>query len=289
MTEGHISVLQDEVLEFLDIKKDGVYVDVTFGAGGHSRALLENLGEQGRLYAFDTDKYVEQYLPKDDARFCFIHQNFCYLQRYLRLYDIFEVDGILADLGISSMQLDARDRGFSARYEEAELDMRMNIYQDMRAVDWLKSVKPEQLTEVLFKYGDISNARKVTRLLIEARERHEDLLTVGDLKRVLSGCVQGNPNRYYARIFQALRMVVNAELEVLEDLLIQATAMLKLGGRLVVISFHSGEDRVVKHFFKNNPELNVLSKKPICPSEAEILANKRSRSAKLRVAEKIKS
>lgn len=286
MTGRHISVLQAEVLEALQLRADGVYVDATFGAGGHSREILANLNEKGRLYAFDADKSVEQYLPQADVRFCFIHQNFRYLRRYLRLYEVFEVDGVLADLGVSSMQLDAIDRGFSARYDDGDLDMRMNMYQDLRARDWLARVRQEELSEALFKYGDIKNARKVARFLLEARKCGEKMITVGDLKRVLQGCVQGNPNRYYARVFQTIRMVINEELEALEEFLLQATELLKIGGKLVVISFHSGEDRVVKHFLKSRTDLMLLSKKPICPKMEERQINRRSRSAKLRVAEK---
>lgn len=283
---AHISVLKNEAVEALHIKPNGVYVDATFGAGGHSLAILEKLQRGGRLYAFDADKSVEEFLPKQDERFCFVHQNFRYLQRYLRVYGVGEVDGILADLGISSLQLDAENRGFSARYDSGELDMRMNLYQDLRVSDWLRKVGREELREILAKYGDLPNATKVARLLVEARES-KNLQTVGDLKNALRACVQGNPNRYYARVFQALRMVINEELEALEELLNQAEQLLVKGGRLAIISFHSGEDRVVKHFLRNSSQLQVVNKKPICPSETEIITNKRSRSAKLRIAEKV--
>lgn len=285
MRQGHISVLQEEVVAALQLKADGIYVDATFGAGGHSRAILAKLQESGRLYAFDADKSVEIYVPAD-GRVCFIHQNFCHLQRYLRLHQVREVDGIIADLGLSSMQLDSPSRGFSAQYAEGDLDMRMNLYQELRARDWLQQVGREELSDTLFNYGDLANARRLAKVLLEFRERQK-LLRVADLTQALKACVYGNPKRFYAKVFQAIRMAVNGELAALQELLQQAEQVLARGGRLAIISFHSGEDRLVKHFLRKSEQLQPVNKKPIRPSAAEIRANRRSRSAKLRVAEKL--
>lgn len=296
----HIPVLLSEVIEALHIRPDGIYVDCTFGGGGHSRAILERLSQNGRLIAFDQDEDARRNIPDDD-RVLFIPNNFRYLQRFLRLNGIDRVDGILADLGVSSHQFDEAERGFSIRYD-ASLDMRMDQRQATTAVEVLNGYSEQQLHKLFEQYGEVTNSKSLARTIVEARKL-TPLKTIEGLKTVLRPVVRGNPNKYLAQVFQALRMEVNDEMGALRALLEQAPSVLKPGGRIAVITFHSIEDRVVKTFFKENtfeaPDENPfertertrvlvpVNKKPVVASAEEIKKNSRARSAKLRVAEKI--
>ena len=296
----HIPVLLNEVIEHLAIQPDGVYVDCTFGGGGHSKAILERLSERGRLIAFDQDEDARRNIPGDD-RVLFIPNNFRYLQRFLRLNGIEEVDGILADLGVSSYQFDEAARGFSIRFD-ASLDMRMDQRQTKTAADILNEYSEQQLHKLFEQFGEVTNSKTLAKTIVEAR-RTAAIKTIGNLKNVLSPVVKGNPNKYLAQVFQALRIEVNDELGALKEMLEQAPLVLKKGGRIAVITFHSIEDRIVKTFFKDNtfeaPDENPfttterikivkpVNKKPIVASNQEIKKNSRARSAKLRVAEKI--
>jgi 16S rRNA (cytosine1402-N4)-methyltransferase len=300
LSSYHVPVLLDEVIEYLNINPDGVYVDCTFGGGGHSKAILEKLGEAGKLIAFDQDADAKQNMP-DDKRIIFVPHNFRYLQRFLRLNGFDEVDGILADLGVSSHQFDEADRGFSIRYD-ATLDMRMDQRQEKTAFDVLNDYTEEKLHKIFEQYGEVTNAKTLARTIVEAR-RTANLKTIEGLKNAIRPIVKGNPNKYLAQVFQALRIEVNDELGALKEMLEQLPLVLKKGGRAAVISFHSIEDRIVKTFFRENsfkaPEENPfattskqltmkpVNKKPIVAMEKEIKLNPRSRSAKLRVAEKI--
>lgn len=296
----HIPVLLAEVIEWLDIKPDGIYVDCTFGGGGHSRAILERLREKGRLVAFDQDEDARKNLP-DDERITFVPHNFRHLQRFLRLHGIKEVDGILADLGVSSHQFDEASRGFSTRYDAA-LDMRMDQRQTITAFHIINTYSEQQLHKLFERYGEVTNAKTLARTLVEVR-RITSIDTIDALKNAVSGIVKGNPNKYFAQVFQALRIEVNDELGALKELLENTPGVLKEGGRAAIITFHSLEDRLVKVFFKqgtfeeadenpfeikrrSNP-LKQLTKKPIEASAEEVKRNSRSRSAKLRVAEKV--
>lgn len=297
----HIPVLLAEVIEWLDIKPDGIYVDCTFGGGGHSRAILEHLGEKGRLIAFDHDEDAKKNLP-DDARVTFVPHNFRHLQRFLRLHGIKEVDGILADLGVSSHQFDEASRGFSTRFDAA-LDMRMDQRQTTTAFQIINTYSELQLHKLFERYGEVTNAKTLARTLVEAR-RITSIDTIDALKNAVSSIVKGNPNKYFAQVFQALRIEVNDELGALKELLENIPGVLKEEGRAAIITFHSLEDRIVKVFFKqgtfeeadenpfeikrrSNP-LKQLTKKPIEASAEEVKRNSRSRSAKLRVAERVK-
>jgi 16S rRNA (cytosine1402-N4)-methyltransferase len=296
----HIPVLLAEVIEWLDIKPDGIYVDCTFGGGGHSRAILERLNEKGRLVAFDQDEDARKNLPDDD-RVIFVPHNFRHLQRFLRLHGINEVDGILADLGVSSHQFDEASRGFSTRFDAA-LDMRMDQRQSTTAFHIINTYSEQQLHKLFERYGEVTNAKTLARTLVEAR-RITSIETIDALKNAVSSIVKGNPNKYFAQLFQALRIEVNDELGALKELLENTPKVLKEGGRAAIITFHSLEDRIVKVFFKqgtfeeadenpfeikrrSNP-LKQLTKKPIEASAEEVKRNSRSRSAKLRVAEKL--
>jgi 16S rRNA (cytosine1402-N4)-methyltransferase len=296
----HIPVLLAEVIEWLDIKPDGIYVDCTFGGGGHSRAILEQLNENGRLVAFDQDEDARKNLP-DDKRVTFVPHNFRHLQRFLRLHGIQEVDGILADLGVSSHQFDEASRGFSTRFDAA-LDMRMDQRQTTTAFHIINTYGEQQLHKLFERYGEVTNAKTLARTLVEAR-RITAIDTIDALKNAVSSIVKGNPNKYFAQVFQALRIEVNDELGALQELLENTPRVLKEGGRVAIITFHSLEDRLVKVFFKqgtfeeadenpfeikrrSNP-LKQLTKKPVEASTEEVKRNSRSRSAKLRVAEKV--
>ncbi|MFT4022310.1 MAG: 16S rRNA (cytosine(1402)-N(4))-methyltransferase RsmH [Flavihumibacter sp.] len=296
----HVPVLLAESLEALAIKPDGVYVDCTFGGGGHSRAILEKLGPQGRLIGFDQDADARQNLPDDD-RLLFIPQNFRHLSRFLRLHKIVGADGLLADLGVSSHQFDEADRGFSTRFD-APLDMRMDKRGEITAAQVLQSYTEQQLHKLFEQYGEVTNAKTLARTLVEQRGK-VPMATISQFKAALQPVVKGNPNKYFAQVFQALRIEVNDEMGALKALLEQIPQVLKPGGRAAIISFHSLEDRLVKSFFRDgrfeeapdeNPfensktetALKVISKKPIVPAAAEMKINPRSRSAKLRVAEK---
>ena len=295
----HVPVLLNEVIEQLDIDPAGTYVDCTFGGGGHSRVILEKLGENGRLVAFDQDADAKRNLP-DDSRVLFVPQNFRHLQRFLRLNGIREVDGVLADLGVSSHQFDEGSRGFSTRFDAA-LDMRMDQRQEKTAADVVKTYSEQALHKLFEQWGEVTNAKTLAKTLVEKR-RVAPIQTIEDFKTAVSGIVKGNPNKYFAQVFQALRIEVNDEMGALKEMLEQLPQVLKVGGRAAIITFHSIEDRLVKQFFKANTfeeeeenpfetkekvrTMKVVNKKPIEASTEELKRNPRSRSAKLRVAEK---
>lgn len=303
----HTPVLLNETIEALDIKPDGTYVDCTFGGGGHSMALLEKLGPSGKLVAFDQDADARNNLPEQQAgmlagkRLVFVSQNFRHLQRFLRLEGIATVDGIMADLGVSSHQFDEASRGFSIRHD-AELDMRMDRRQALTAFDVVNTYTEQRLHKLFEQYGEVTNAKTLARTIAEVRNS-TSLKTTEGFKNAIREIVKGNPNKYFAQVFQALRIEVNDELGALKEMLQQIPSLLKPGGRAAIITFHSLEDRLVKNFFRRgsfdepeeNPfintetvnELKVVTKKPILPSEKEMKENPRSRSAKLRVAEKL--
>ena len=295
----HIPVLLNETIENLNIKPDGIYVDCTFGGGGHSHAILQHLNEKGKLIAFDQDEDAKKNLPEDE-RVIFVPQNFRHLQRFLRLHKIMAVDGILADLGVSSHQFDEAERGFSIRFDAA-LDMRMDQRQQLTAADILKRSSEQQLHKMLEQYGEVTNAKTLAKTIVQKREL-APLKTIEEFKQAIHAVVKGNPQKYFAQVFQALRIEVNDEFGTLKELLQQVPAVLKPGGRVAIITFHSLEDRIVKSFFKTGSfdevtidevygtrtenVFTVITKKPIVSSLTEIKQNPRSRSAKLRVAEK---
>jgi 16S rRNA (cytosine1402-N4)-methyltransferase len=277
---------------------DGVYVDATFGGGGHSRLILDHLGAQGKLVGFDQDEDALANVPEDD-RFIFVQHNFRFLKRFLKLHRIREVDGIMADLGVSSHQLDVPERGFSFRFD-APLDMRMNQQQEETAATLLQRLTAEGLQDILSRFGEVRNAKTLAEQLV-TEQRIKPIQTIGEFLAVVDPLVRGNRSRYLAQVFQALRIAVNDEMGALEDFLNQCLEVLKPGGRLVVLSYHSLEDRMVKHFLKTgNVEgvqekdfygnidrpFKVLTKKAELPTEEEIERNSRARSAKLRVGER---
>ncbi|MDP3353057.1 MAG: 16S rRNA (cytosine(1402)-N(4))-methyltransferase RsmH [Flavobacteriaceae bacterium] len=292
----HNPVLLKECIEGLSIKPDGVYVDVTFGGGGHSRAILEQLSEKGRLYAFDQDEDAQKNVLNDE-RFVLIPQNFKFLKRHLKFNGVKKVDGILADLGVSSHQFDVAERGFSTRFE-GRLDMRMNTSELLSAYEIINNYTEEQISSLLFQYGELNNARAMAKKIIEAR-KEQKIETSIQLKQVLASFLpQGREHKVIAQVFQAIRIEVNREIEALKDFLSQVPEVLNEGGRLCVISYHSLEDRLVKRFirdglFEGEPEkdfygnFSVPLKKVgsmITPSKEEIRINNRARSAKLRIA-----
>ena len=295
----HIPVLLNESVNALNIKPDGIYVDVTFGGGGHSRRILECLGENGRLYAFDQDEDAAKNVI-DDRRFTFIQQNFRYMKNFLQLYCGGKVDGILADLGVSSYQFDTPEKVFSIRYT-GRLDMRMNKNAAVDAANIVNTYDVTTLASVLSRYGELRNAMAIADAVAMAREV-KPIETTDELKEAVSRFLpRGSENKVLAQIFQALRIEVNEEMKVLELFLGQCADVLNPGGRLVVLSYHSLEDRLVKNFMKTgNADGNLekdffgnqltpyklLSSKPIVPSDDEIQINNRARSAKLRVAER---
>lgn len=297
----HVPVLYQESLEALHIKPDGVYVDCTFGGGGHSRGILQQLNANGKLVAFDQDADAQRNLP-DDERILFVPHNFRHLQRFLRLHNVAPVNGILADLGVSSHQFDEGTRGFSIRFD-GPLDMRMDQRQTTTATDILLTYTEPQLHKLFEQYGEVSNSKTLARHIAQHRTRNA-LQTIDSFKTLLQPVVKGNPNKYLAQVFQALRIEVNDEMGALKDMLQQLPDVLAPGGRAAIITFHSIEDRLVKNFFKNetfeeaideNPfvttekqkKLKVITKKPIEASAEEVKRNSRSRSAKLRVAERL--
>jgi 16S rRNA (cytosine1402-N4)-methyltransferase len=295
----HIPVLLKETLDGLNIKSGGIYVDCTFGGGGHSKALLQQLDENGKLVVFDQDEEAKQNLPNDN-QVIFVPQNFRHLQRFLRLHKITQVDGILADLGVSSHQFDEAARGFSTRFDAA-LDMRMDQRQKTTAADIIKNFSELQLHKMLEQYGEVTNAKTLAKTIVAKRALGQ-INTINEFKHAVQDVVKGNPQKYFAQVFQALRIEVNDELGALKELLQQIPSLLKPGGRVAIITFHSLEDRIVKNFFKagsftetevdevygGRPEnpLIIITKKPVLPGAAETKSNPRSRSAKLRVAEK---
>ena len=295
----HIPVLLNESVNALNIKPDGVYVDVTFGGGGHSRRIMECLGENGRLYAFDQDEDAAKNVI-DDSRFTFIQQNFRYMKNFVQLYCGGKVDGILADLGGSSYQFDTPEKGFSIRYN-GRLDMRMNRNAAVDAASVVNTYDQASLASVLSRYGELRNAMAIADSITIAREV-KPIETTDELKEAVARFLpKGSENKVLAQIFQALRIEVNEEMKVLEMFLSQCADVLNPGGRLVVLSYHSLEDRLVKNFMKTGNADGILEKdffgnqltpyklissKPIVPSDEEINLNNRARSAKLRVAER---
>lgn len=296
----HLPVMLNECIEGLNIRPDGTYVDVTFGGGGHSRAIMERLGPDGRLIGFDQDDDALQN-ALNDSRFVLIHENFRYLKNYLRLHAVRKVDGVLADLGVSSHQFDEADRGFSTRLN-GELDLRMDRRQELTAKDLVNNLDERELTGLLRLYGELPNALQMAKAICKARAE-KAIETTFDLRQAVERHLpRGMENKYLAMLFQALRIEVNGELDALQAMLQQAVEILNPGGRLVVMSYHSLEDRLVKNFFKTGNfegklekdfygnaivPLKPVTRKPVTASEEELQQNNRSRSAKLRVAEKL--
>ncbi len=295
----HISVLLQESIDALQIKPEGIYVDCTFGGGGHSKAILAQLGKEGKLFAFDQDDDAKANVPADD-RITFLPYNFRHLQRFLKLNGITKVDGILADLGVSSYQFDTAEKGFSTRFE-GPLDMRMDTGSALTAEQLLLTYSEQQLHKMFEQYGEVTNSKTLAKHIVANRNKMP-LTTTFQLKEMLAPIVKGNPNKYFSQVFQAIRMEVNDEMGALKDMLLQTPDLLKEGGRLAVITFHSIEDRIVKVFMRDetfeeevyNPfsrdvkekKLTIIAKKAIEAKEEELKKNRRSRSARLRVAER---
>ena len=300
MSSYHTPVLLEQAIELLDIKPDGVYADLTFGGGGHSRRILESLGENGRLYSFDQDSDTKANAP-EDSRFNYVESNFRFLRSALRLRGVTEVDGILADLGVSSHHFDALPRGFSFR-GEAPLDMRMNQRGGETAADVVNNRSEEQLATILAQYGELETTWKIAACITRARAV-KPITTTAELVAAVAPCTpKKDESKFLTKLFQALRIEVNGEMEALKMALEQSLKVLKPGGRLVVISYHSLEDRIVKNFIRSgNTEgkiekdffgrsttpWTVITRKAVVPSDSEIAENPRSRSAKMRAAEKL--
>lgn len=296
----HVPVLLQESIDGLNIQSDGIYVDVTFGGGGHSREILNCLGAEGHLYSFDQDADAERNIVDDD-RFTFVRSNFRYLKQWMRYYDVEHVDGLLADLGVSSHHFDDETRGFSFRFD-APLDMRMNKRAGKTAADIVNGYSEDQLADIFYLYGELKQARRIASLLVKARQE-KPIETTGDLLKVTESLFQKEREKKdMAKLFQALRIEVNHEMEALTEMLRGACEVLGPGGRLVVITYHSLEDRLVKNMMKAgntegrieqdffgrvNAPFRLVGNKVVVPSEDEQQRNPRSRSAKLRVAEKI--
>ncbi len=296
----HQPVLLHESIEGLNIRPDGIYADVTFGGGGHSRAILEKL-KQGRLIAFDQDKDALDNLI-DDNKFTLVNHNFRYLKNFLKYHDAMPLDGILADLGVSSHQFDVAERGFSMRFD-GELDMRMNAGQKKSAVTVLNTYTETELKHIFRNYGELNNAGALSHAIVKQRNQ-KAIKTFSDLEGAIGRFARrGKENKFFAQVLQALRIEINDELEALKEMLVQAADVLKEGGRLVVISYHSLEDRLVKNFIKSgnfegirekdfygNPKLifEQINRKPITPAPEELQENNRSRSSRLRIASKLK-
>ena len=292
-------VLLNESIDGLNIKSDGIYVDVTFGGGGHSREILRRLGPKGRLYGFDQDNDAEGNIP-DDERFTFVRSNFRYLKNWMRYYEVEKIDGLLADLGVSSHHFDDETRGFSFRWD-SPLDMRMNKRAGVTAADFINKAEEEKIADVLYLYGEIRQARRIASQIVKARSE-KPLLTTGDLLKVVQPLMPHNREKKdLARVFQALRIEINHEMDALKEMLLAASEVLAEGGRLSVITYHSLEDRIVKNVMKSgNVEGKIeqdfygrisspfrsVNSKVIVPSDQEQQTNPRSRSAKLRVAER---
>ena len=294
----HLPVLLEETIEALNINPSGIYVDVTFGGGGHSRAILEKLDENGRIYVLDQDLEAVQNVSEDE-RMIFIHSNFRHLKRMLRVEGVTQVDGILADIGVSSHQFDKGERGFSFRFQ-GDLDMRMNQAQKLTAADVVMTYSEDELTDLFQNLGEVRNTKKLVKCICEGRLKMK-IKTIEEFIHCIESVIKGNRAKYLAQVFQALRIEVNDELTALEEMLNDAYDILKENGTLAVISFHSLEDRIVKNFFKTgNVEgelekddygniyrpFTIITKKPIEASQAELKINNRARSAKLRVARK---
>lgn len=298
----HVPVLLHEVIDGLNIRPDGVYVDCTFGGGGHSLEILKLLNAEGRMVVFDQDADARKNVP-DDYRIIFVPHNFRHLQRFCRLHKVTQVDGILADLGVSSHQFDTADRGFSTRFE-GDLDMRMDQRQQLTAFEVVNTYTEQQLHKLFEQYGEVTNSKTLARTIVQIRKT-ASLKTISNFKQALHSVVKGNPNKYFAQVFQALRIEVNDELGALKEMLQQVPPLLKPAGRVAIITFHSLEDRIVKNYFRkghfeeeevdvdpfglktSTPPLKAVTKKPIVPTEAEMKRNSRARSARLRVAEKV--
>lgn len=296
----HVPVLLQESIDGLNIQSDGIYVDVTFGGGGHSREILNCLGAEGHLYSFDQDADAERNIVDDD-RFTFVRSNFRYLKQWMRYYDVEHVDGLLADLGVSSHHFDDETRGFSFRFD-APLDMRMNKRAGKTATDIVNGYSEDQLADIFYLYGELKQARRIASSLVKARQE-KPIETTGDLLKVTESLFQKEREKKdMAKLFQALRIEVNHEMEALTEMLRGACEVLGPGGRLVVITYHSLEDRLVKNMMKAgntegrieqdffgrvNAPFRLVGNKVVVPSEDEQQRNPRSRSAKLRVAEKI--
>ena len=294
----HLPVMLKECIEALNIKEDGVYVDVTFGGGGHSREILKGLGKKGRLVAFDQDEDAKRNLPEDE-KLVFIDQNFEFIKNHLMYQGLCLVDGLLADLGVSSYQFDTDERGFSYRFDDALLDMRMNANAKRSAADALNTYTEENLANVLYQYGELTQSRKLAADIVSFRIA-KPIQTVADLKKALDRhAPKFREYKFYSQVFQALRIEVNEELEVLKKLLRQCTDIIKPGGVIVIMSYHSLEDRLVKDFINSGNFEGVLEKdffgnvikpfsavqkKAIVASDEEIEQNPRARSAKLRIA-----
>ena len=298
-TPYHRPVLLHETVEGLAIRENGVYVDVTFGGGGHSFEILKRLGPEGRLFAFDQDEAARANRP-EDSRFELISANFRFIRQYLKFYGILKVDGILGDFGVSSHQFDQADRGFSTRFD-AELDMRMNQKEALSARDLVNTYPEARLREVLFRYGELKRAGAMARAIVAARA-NSPLQTTGALNDILRPYLQrGKEHKGLAQAYQAIRIEVNQELTALEELLQQSVELLRIGGRLSLISYHSLEDRMVKRFIRSGNFEGVVSTdfygnpmtpfkavgKPVTPSAEEVSSNPRARSARLRVGERI--
>ncbi|MCG7279733.1 16S rRNA (cytosine(1402)-N(4))-methyltransferase RsmH [Chryseobacterium taklimakanense] len=295
----HNPVLLQQSVDDLVTNSDGIYVDCTFGGGGHSREILSRLSEKGKLYSFDQDLDALKN-NIDDERFTLINQNFRFLENSLLMYGISEVDGILADLGVSSHQFDEADRGFSTR-SDAPLDMRMNVMQSLDAKKVINEYEEETLADIFYHYGELREARKLAREIVHQR-KSKKISTTDDLKKLFSYIPPHKQNKFFAQVFQAIRIEVNQELEVLKEMLLQAYKILKPGGRLVVISYHSLEDRLVKRFLKNGmfegePQRDIygnyakafelIKSKATIPDDKEIEENSRARSAKMRTGIKL--
>jgi 16S rRNA (cytosine1402-N4)-methyltransferase len=296
----HIPAMLSECIEGLNIKPDGTYVDVTFGGGGHSKAILEKLGTNGKLYAFDQDDDAVRNLP-DDERLVFINHNFKYIKEFLQYLKASPVDGILGDLGISSYQINEGEKGFAHRLE-GNLDMRMDKQAKVSATNIINEYSERQLLKIFNQYGEIKNAFKLVKTILEHRKT-SPIQTIQEFKQAIQNCISAKEeSKYLSQVFQALRIEVNGEMQALELLLTNSTALLKKNGRLVILSYHSLEDRLVKNFINSgntegeveknefgqtNVPFKAITKKPMIPTDKEVLENKRARSAKLRIAEKI--
>ncbi len=299
MSEYHVPVMLQACMDGLAIKPNGVYVDVTFGGGGHSKEIIKYL-KKGKLYGFDQDEDAEQNIP-DDPRFIFVRSNFRYLSNFLKFHGETQVDGILADLGVSSHHFDDNERGFSFRFEDGALDMRMNQKAGMKASDVVNRYTEEQLANVFYQYGELKNSRRIASALVQAR-MEEPIETVADFLQIIRPFFfREKEKKDMARVFQALRIEVNQEMQALEEMLLQSLEALKPGGRMVVMTYHSLEDRLVKNFFKTGnfegkseqdfygnflTPFKLINNKVIIADEQEQALNPRSRSAKLRIVEK---
>lgn len=297
----HIPVLLQECVSGLNLRPGGNYVDVTFGGGGHSREILSRLDESSHLYSFDQDADAEQNIPEGDSRFTFVRSNFRYLKNWMRYYGVTGVDGLLADLGVSSHHFDAEERGFSFRFD-APLDMRMNGRAGMTAADLLNRYDEARIADVLYLYGELKSSRKLAAAIVKARQQ-KNIASIGDLLAIVKPMVpREREKKELARVFQALRIEVNHEMDALREMLEATLQVVRPGGRLVILTYHSLEDRMVKNFIRAGKvdgkveqdffgrrltPWRAVNNKVILPSEQEIEANPRSRSAKLRIAERI--